>query len=218
MVGAHHMIPEFNPNDYDPDNNVTEELLAVLLVAIPAFENARMETIIEGAAKNYLKGIKIAYERLDEKFVSSEVKDDVYSFLKTYKKQINEGYTIIQGEKVYWLRDRTLTERQKIFDIISEGVIKGKSPEVVKMEFQDYFSMQGYQAERLARTETAYVQAQGRDDRYKQFGVKKVKWLLGTNPCPLCAQYGGKIYTWDDLPLQQPAHVNCTCDLSPVLD
>ncbi|MDD3915347.1 MAG: minor capsid protein [Bacteroidales bacterium] len=212
------MIPEFIPEDYDPDNNVPEELIAVLLLAIPAFENARMETIIAGASQNYLKGTKIAYERLGENFVSSDVKDDVYSFLKTYKKQINEGYTIIQGEKVYWLRDRTLTERQKIFDIISEGITKGKAPDVVKSEFQNYFSMQGYQAERLARTETAYVQAQGRDDRYKQFGVKKVKWLLGTNPCPLCAQYGGKIYTWDDLPLQQPAHVNCTCDLSPVLD
>ena len=33
------------------------------------------------------------------KFVSSEVKDDVYKFLKTYQAQINEGYTVIQGEK-----------------------------------------------------------------------------------------------------------------------
>lgn len=218
MVGAHHMIPEFNPNDYDPDNNVTEELLAVLLVAIPAFENARMETIIEGASKNYLKGTKIAYERLGENFVSSEVKDDVYSFLKTYKKQINEGYTIIQGEKVYWLRDRTLTERQKIFDIVSEGVIKGKSPDVVKKEFQDYFLMQEYQAERLARTETAYVQEKGIYDRYTTFGVKKVKWLLGANPCHVCAQFGGKVFDINDLPYLIPVHPSCTCTIVPVLD
>lgn len=212
------MIPEFIPEDYDPDNNVPEELIAVLLLAIPAFENARMETIIAGASQNYLKGTKIAYERLGENFVSSDVKDDVYSFLKTYKKQINEGYTIIQGEKVYWLRDRTLTERQKIFDIISEGITKGKAPDVVKSEFQNYFSMQGYQAERLARTETAYVQEKGIYDRYTTFGVKKVKWLLGSNPCPVCAQFGGKVFDIDDLPYLIPVHPSCTCTIVPVLD
>ena len=212
------MIPDFDHEEYDPDNNTPEELLAVLIVAIPSFETARIELIVEGASKNYLKGTKIAYDRLGEKFVSSEVKDDVYNFLKIYKKQINEGYTIIQGEKVYWLRDRTLTERQKIFDIISSGVTEGKSPDKVKTEFQKYFSMQKTQAERIARTETAYVQERGIYDRYVKFGVKKVKWLLGSNPCEICTQYGGKIFDIDDLPYQIPVHPSCTCTIVPVLD
>ncbi len=211
------MIPELSADDYDPDNQIPEETLAILLAAIPAFERARLDLIVQGASKSYVTGTRIAYSRLGKKFVSEDVKDDVYSFLKTYKKQINEGYTVIQGEKVYWLRDRTLTERQKIFNIVKNGILEGKNPNVTKKEFQDYFKMQKSQAEAIARTETAYVQARGRDDRYKQFGVKKVKWLLGGNPCPKCAQYGGRVFTWDDLPLQQPAHVCCTCDLAPVL-
>lgn len=188
------------------------------MVAIPKFEEARIETIIAGASKNYLKGTKTAYKRLNKKFVAEEVKDDVYYFLITYQKQLEQGYTVIQGEKVYWLKDRTLAERQKIFDIVSEGITKGKSPEVVKKQFQDYFGMQKRHAEAIARTETAYVQAQGRDQRYKKFGVEKVKWLLGSNPCPKCIPFGGKIFTWDDLPYQQPMHVNCTCDLAPVIE
>jgi len=212
------MIPDFNPNDYDPDSEIPDELLAALLIAIPTFENARMNTLISGASKNYLKGTKIAYERLGEKFVSSEVKDDVYKFLKTYQAQINEGYTVIQGEKVYWLRDRTLNERQKIFDIVKNGIIEGTNPNVTKKEFQNYFKMQKSQAEAIARTETAYVQARGRDDRYKQSGVKRVKWLLGKNPCPRCQNYGGHIFTWDSLPGETPLHPRCTCDLAPVLD
>ena len=60
------MIPDFNPNDYDPDSEIPDELLAALLIAIPTFENARMNTLIS-ASKTILKGTKIAYERLGEK-------------------------------------------------------------------------------------------------------------------------------------------------------
>lgn len=212
------MIPELDPEELDPDNNIPTELLAILSVSIPAFEKSRIDNLVAGASKEYIKGTKTAYERLGQKFVAEEIKDDVYDFLKTYKKQLNEGYTVIQGEKVYWLRNRTLDERQKIFDIISEGVTQGKPPATVKKEFQDYFGMQKSQAERIARTETAYVQANGRDDHYKKYGVERVKWLLGPNPCPECLDYGNKIYTWDTLPKSQPVHANCSCDLAPVLD
>lgn len=212
------MIPELDPNELDPNSNVSEELLAVLLLAIPTFEKSRIDNLVAGASKEYLRGAKTAYTRLGKQIVVDEVKDSVTSFLKTYQEQLNDGYTVIQGKKVYWLRDRTLAERQKIFDIISEGVTQGKTPATVRKEFQDYFGMQKMQAERIARTETAYVQANGRDDHYKQFGVEKVKWLLGPNPCPECLDYGNKIYTWDTLPKNQPVHVNCSCDLAPVLD
>jgi SPP1 gp7 family putative phage head morphogenesis protein len=187
-------------------------------LAIPSFEKSRIDTLVKGASKEYLTGAQTAYKRLGKKIIADDVKDGVTEFLKIYKKQLNDGYTIIQGEKVFWLRDRTLAERQKIFNIISEGITQGKTPATVKKEFQDYFSMQKRQAERIARTETAYVQANGRDDHYKKYGVEKVKWLLGPNPCPECLDYGNKIYTWDTLPKSQPVHVLCTCDLAPVLD
>ena len=212
------MIPKLDPAELDPDSNIPDELLSILIVSIPFFERSRIDNIVAGASKEYLTGTQTAYKRLQKKFVAKEVKNEVSSFLKTYQKQLNDGYTVIQGEKVYWLRDRTLKERQNIFDIINEGVTKGKSPDVVKREFQDYFGMQKRQAERIARTETAYVQANGRDNGYKRFGVERVKWLLGPNPCPECQDYGNKIYTWDTLPRNQPVHPDCTCDLYPVID
>lgn len=212
------MIPELDAEDYDSENDIPEETTSILLAAIPAFETARLNLIVQEASKSYLKGVKTAYFRLGEKFISDDVKDDVYSFLKTYKKQINEGYTIIQGEKVYWLRDRTLAERQKIFDIIKTGILGGKNPNVIKDNFEKYFTMQKSQAEAIARTETAYVQERGIEERYKKFGVEKVKWLLGSNPCPECQRYGGKIYTWDELPYSLPRHVRCTCTLAPVIE
>jgi SPP1 gp7 family putative phage head morphogenesis protein len=211
-------IPELDPQDYDPENLIPEEVITVLLTVIPIFENARRESIIAYASKNYIQGNKIAYTRLKKPFKTAKIEDDVYAYLKEYKKQIDEGYTIIQNNRVYWLKDRTLQERQQIFKIISNGIVEGKTPNVVRQEFQDYFSMLKSDAERISRTETAYVQCQGRDSRYKKFGVEKVKWLLGSHPCPKCQSYGGKIYTWDELPYYQPVHPACTCDLSPIID
>lgn len=212
------MIPEIDPQELDPDSIIPEELLAVLLEAIQTFEENRIDVMVKGATKGYLKGEMIAHTRLDTPFKSSEVKDDIYSFLKTYKAQLDEGYTIIQGEKNYWLKKRTLEERQKIFDIISNGITEGKSPPKVAKEFEKYFGMAKRDAVTLARTETAYVQATGRDIRYKKFGVKKVKWLLGKNPCDVCRALGGKIFMLADPQIRQPKHVRCTCDLSPQPD
>jgi SPP1 gp7 family putative phage head morphogenesis protein len=212
------MIPEFRPEDYDQESNIPEDLLAILLLSIPKFEKARIETLIENAAKSYLKGEQEAFDLLNMEFDPEEAKDAATTYLKTYQTQIREGYTVIQGEKVYWLRDRTLNERQKIFDIISDGIKNGRSPDTVKSNFMDYFKMQKSQAESIARTETAYVQARGAEIRFKKQGVEKVKWLLGPDPCEVCIPIGGKIFTWDTLPYQIPVHVRCTCSLSPVIE
>lgn len=211
------MIPPLKKEEYDPESILPPEILAVLLSAIPSFEKDRIETLIEGATENYIKGEQDAYKLLDIAFDEDDVLDAAHAYLKTYKSQISDGYTYIQGEKVFWLRDRTINERQKIFDIIKEGIIKGKSPDVVKQDFVTHFGMQKSQAETLARTETAYVQARGAENRFKRQGVEKIKWLLGANPCSECKKYGGKVFTWDTLPFSIPRHPRCTCSLSPVM-
>jgi SPP1 gp7 family putative phage head morphogenesis protein len=205
-------IPELDPSDYNQDNEIPEELLLIVAASIKNFEKDRQQTLVVGATKNYLKGVKIAYKRAEKKFVADEVEDDVYSFLEEYQKQIKDGYTIIQGEKVHWLRDRSLAERQFIFDTISNSIRGGEGPIVTGKKLNEYFEMSKRHAELIARTETAYVQSKGRDDRYKKFGVERVKWLLGKNPCPRCASFGGRIFKWDDLPYSIPVHPRCFSD------
>jgi SPP1 gp7 family putative phage head morphogenesis protein len=212
------MIPELDPHDYNQDNEIPEELLLIVATSIKNFEKDRQQTLIAGATKNYLKGVKIAYKRAEKKFVADEVEDDVYAFLKEYETQIKEGYTVIQGEKVYWLKDRSLAERQFIFDTISNSIRGGEGVDVTAKKLNDYFAMSKRHAKLIARTETAYVQSHGAFNRYKKFGVKKYKWLLGKNPCSKCIPYGGKIYTEEELPGLPPLHGNCTCDIAPVMD
>jgi len=212
------VIPELDPKDFDPDGIISAEQLATIASAIESFESARLNDLLKGASKSYADGSKIAAKLMKKKFVADEIEDDLLKFLIEYQKQLRAGYTVIQGKKVYWLRDRVLSERQFIFDTISNGIIEGRSIEKTAKELQEYFKTSKKYSMLLARTETMYVRANARDERYKKNGVKKVKWLLGKNPCEICQPLGGKIFTWDNLPYNQPVHVRCTCGLSPQSD
>lgn len=211
------MIPEFDPEDYDEDNNIDEKLLILLALLIPNYEKTRVDMLVSGATKNYLNGATTAYKRLKQDIIKDELKTETEKYLAEYKKGLLDGYTKIQGKKVYWLRDRTLNERQKIFDIINEGIQKEKSTDILTSEIQEYFGMQKTQAQVLAINETAYVKARARDIIYHKYDVEEMKWLLGSNPCEICIPFGGQIYTWDTLPYEQPVHIRCNCDLEPVL-
>ncbi|MEN6551896.1 MAG: minor capsid protein, partial [Methanobacterium sp.] len=190
----------------------------ILLAVIPAFERERIEIMVKEAAKSYLKGTEKAYSKLGEKFVSDEIKKEVEEYLAEYKAGLLDGYTVIQEKKVYWLRDRTLAERQNIFDIIKKGTADGNNAKTITQKLQDYFNMQKSQAERIAVNETAYVQARARDSTYQKYGVEKVLWVVGSNPCHICEELAGQVFTWDDLPYQQPVHVRCNCELEPVFN
>lgn len=210
------MIPDLDEEDYDQDGEIPEETTLILLAAIPTFERVRIELMVQEAAKSYLKGTEKAYAKLGEKFVSDEIKKEAEKYLIEYKTGLLDGYTVIQGKKVYWLRDRTLAERQKIFDTIKKGVAEGNNTNTITKELQDYFNMQKSQAERIAINETAYVQARARDYTYQKYGVEKVLWVVGSNPCHICDELAGQVFTWNDLPYQQPVHVRCNCELEPI--
>ena len=210
------MIPDLDPDDYNSDNEIPEETLLIISAAITKFEAVRIDSLLSGASKSYLKGSKGAYSKLKEPFVSDEVKKEAEKYLNEYKNCIMDGYTVIQGKKVYWLRDRTLKERQKIFDIVKEGISENKGKEILTRKLQDYFNLQKTQSELIAGNETQYVQARARDTVYLNFGVERLRWITAAHPCSVCEEFEGRVYTWDDLPYQQPVHIRCLCDLEPV--
>jgi phage portal protein BeeE len=87
--------------------------------------------------------------------------------------------------------------------------------------------LSAYQAERLARTESANAFVQGEVEAWDQNGVEGKMWLLAGGPCPECQdiadRYPGPVpirtvFTSTDGTWQGEAptrHPNCRCDLSP---
>jgi len=85
--------------------------------------------------------------------------------------------------------------------------------------------LSGYQAERLARTETADAFSEGQRQAWKAEGIAGKQWLIGGGPCPDCegvaAKYPGPIpidqpFEYNGRSVQAPTwHPNCRCALSP---
>lgn len=75
----------------------------------------------------------------------------------------------------------------------------------------------------VARTETAAAYSQGSIAAYRASGVvKQTLWMLGPDPCPECSALDG---ARADLGEEfapgvtgPPAHPNCTCSLTPIVE
>jgi hypothetical protein len=88
--------------------------------------------------------------------------------------------------------------------------------------------LSGYQAERLARTETVNAFVAGQVEAWKEAGIEKKKWLLAGGPCPICEEIAatypdyipmGQMFTTAKVSIMQPlAHPNCRCDILPYVE
>lgn len=88
--------------------------------------------------------------------------------------------------------------------------------------------LSGYQAERLARTETTNAFTEGARQSWKEAGVEGKRWILAGGPCPECEGVAAKYP--NEIPIDQPFeyggqsmqgpswHPNCRCTLAPGLE
>jgi SPP1 gp7 family putative phage head morphogenesis protein len=102
--------------------------------------------------------------------------------------------------------------------ILVSGAANGLSPLAVARQLRGQFdAYQGWEFQRLARTEAAFAAERGTREQLRGFGVEKVEILTGAGACPICEEYDGKVFAIDaeeDLP---PYHPNCMCACSPVI-
>lgn len=89
----------------------------------------------------------------------------------------------------------------------------------------------GWRAERVVRTEEAFISRQSALQAWTEAGASHKEWLLSSEPCPICEQIAadnpgavpvGQPFegepTWYG-PLQgPPAHPACQCDIAPVFE
>ena len=94
---------------------------------------------------------------------------------------------------------------------------RGENPRVMARELRDRFKVTGYQAERLARTETARMQTAIQRDSLEENGVKQYEYIAEPTACHLCKSLDGKIYKLKDMVVGENApvrHPNCRCRIS----
>lgn len=93
-------------------------------------------------------------------------------------------------------------------------IVAGKSHEVLKRELQHRFNVSQSDAQRLARTELNYIQAQGALRAYQEAGYSQYKFLAAHDErtSEICRELNGRIFdiaaakAGENLP---PMHPNC---------
>ena len=94
---------------------------------------------------------------------------------------------------------------------------RGENPRVMARELRDRFNVTGYQAERLARTETARMQTAIQRDSLEGNGIKQYEYIAEPTACHLCSVLDGKIYKLKDMAVGKNApvrHPNCRCRIA----
>lgn len=139
--------------------------------------------------------------------------------------------------------DETL---QRLNDSLAEGIQAGEGISELKKRVSDVFDgVDGYRAERIARTETLKASNNATTWAYKQTGyVTGKQWAVNPNACEQCLEFEGKTVPLDDSFLaigesytvtdengdektytndydtieEPPLHPNCECTIVPTRD
>jgi len=193
--------------------------------ALDKFEKSVQSTLTENATKAHVTGSLKGYKNLGIVPELDLVRSDSIAFAKAYKDLlVNEGATIIKGEKIAWLKDHKKETREKVHDIIQKGLEDGKSPtigkESIAKELGKVMKDQEYRMKRIARTEIAYIQNKGTVTSYKNNKVTKVQVLdnEGPNSCPECEEANGQIWTLEYAETHELEHPNCVRAFIPIID
>lgn len=109
---------------------------------------------------------------------------------------------------------------QRVRDDVTDMIVQGKGISQARRRLMEDFSAAYSDADRLVRTEAAYVRNQAALTRYRQNGRRKVRWITGESDgreCAICRERDGQEYDIDAAP-RLPAHPNCRCCYAPVVE
>lgn len=118
-----------------------------------------------------------------------------------------------QKEVAALVHDTTIGILEKV---VREGVETGKSFVDIKNEVAQATRMEGYKAERIARTEVNWAFNEGHRRYVENLGIKAYKISVAKTACDRCLDASKKIYKISKTGVL-PVHPNCRCVLVSVI-
>lgn len=141
-------------------------------------------------------------------------------------KRWNKDGELVEAKREAWRIDDTT--RDMIRDIISSGLEDNDGNAAIADAIEAATGFSEERAQLIAHTEIARINSMASTESYKgardDLGLNiKKEWLLGENPCEICQANAeqGAIDLDDDFDSGDPAppaHPNCECAVSPVVD
>lgn len=115
-----------------------------------------------------------------------------------------------------WERQTAL--RLLVANSVQGTILRGRNAVTMARFLKQQFDVTGYQAKRLAVTETARVQTQVQKEMYKANQVGKYEFMAEPTACEICAKLDGKTFDTDDMTPGKnaaPMHPHCHCSTGP---
>lgn len=137
----------------------------------------------------------------------------------TIKQLINEVWVADGKNFSARVWDNTDKLVKSLNDELVHCVVTGKKPTELKQLLQERFNVSYSRADTIVRTETAHIQTQAAQQRYKDSGITQVEiWAdEDERSCDECGALHKERYPID-APLPIPAHPNCRCCILPVVE
>jgi SPP1 gp7 family putative phage head morphogenesis protein len=190
-----------------------------------AVYNSQLASILGGSAgRAYMLGDLSAWKATGETPDAVQVRADAAAYAKSYYETLKEdGATIINGEKVPWLKDSTQSARDEISQIIEDGIKEGKYPGIkenvgggypegtVAHDLEPYFEGQKSKASMVARTEMGRIINDGKLDRWEERGYDEFEVFDNEGPhsCIPCQNAQGQVWSLEDCRNNAKGHPNC---------
>lgn len=119
--------------------------------------------------------------------------------LESIKEILKNNWSGKHYSKRIWHNTDVLA--QKLEEIITSGLMSGKSSRRMALELQDQTDYGKFAAERLIRTETTYIANMAELESYKEAGIEKVIFIatLDLRTSKICRSMDGKVIKVDKL-------------------
>lgn len=170
---------------------------------------------------------KILYQEIFEKFYQNNAEligNGINFNLPIGDEQVKR---VINGvwcqDGKHW-SDRIWNNKALLEERIQNGVIdcvaRGVGKDALVKQLMSDFDVGYNQADRIARTELAYIQTKSTMDKYEQAGIEKYQILANQADDDSCGSLDGQIFYLKDAKVgvnTPPFHPNCKCAVLAVL-
>ena len=228
-------------NYYERQMKIVDMAEKVFADKVLSFINKIVDKALENVPNEVSDMQKKALFNEEELIVQAEI--DLEPILMQVATQSGvEALNLVKSEHVYiptnikkqvskrvklFATSMVKTDKDKLIDIITEGVQGGSSIPQISQNIRDTFAEYSKsQADRVVRTEVLFTSNSAAIDAWDQSGeVVGKQWLISPDACPECEPYAdeivslkGNFYSSSEFADgDPPLHPNCRCSILPIL-
>ena len=219
-----HVVPRLKPVIYQEGSKLLSQVFVGL--AVRDFEDIVDEELYYYVETNLYPSVEKYMQQSYRRGINKAVKEinrgktSTLPVVTPYLTDLDQqAINLLIDNNVALVRNVGFDTRKIITHMIVDGVLKGKSVDVISREIKkNTLRLTRNRCKMIARTEIIRSYNQAAINKYKQSGIRMYQWVTAFDErtCDLCAGLDGKTFPVDGGE-RPPLHINCRCTVVPVI-